>query len=121
MTPFSTILKRAVERTPNAIGGAFADADGEMVDSFAKGDAIELAVMTAHYGVILQHLIACFSMWHFGSPEYFIVEHDKLEVVIYSLDFGYYAMIASTKPAEPAVALDSVRDAARELRVEMGL
>ena len=29
------ILKRAVEATPGAIGGAFADSDGEMVDCFA--------------------------------------------------------------------------------------
>ena len=33
MTPFGHILQRAVQATPNAIGGAFADADGEMVPS----------------------------------------------------------------------------------------
>src|SRR5690606_40175287 len=54
VTPFSEILRRAVEATPNAIGGAFADADGEMVDSYSTIDAHEWAVLTAHYGVVMR-------------------------------------------------------------------
>jgi hypothetical protein len=118
-TPFATIMKRAVERTPGAIGGAFADADGEMVDSFAKGDPIELAVITAHYGVILRHLAACFGTWHYGGPEYFIAVHERMEVVVYAIDAGYFALIASQQPAPLDVALESLRGAARALRVEM--
>ncbi len=45
MTPFGEIMKRAVESTPDAVGGSFADSTGEMVDcyvatrstGFAKG------------------------------------------------------------------------------------
>ena len=120
-TPFAAILKRAVERTPNAIGGAFADSEGEMVDSFAKGDKFELAVITAHYGVVMQQLIAAFGTWHFGSPEYFFAEHQKMAIVVHSVDAGYYALIASTQPAPLAIALDSARTAAHALRQEMGI
>ena len=104
MTPFASILRRAVERTPNAIGGAFADSEGEMVDSFANGDAYELAVITAHYGVILQHLVDAFGTWHFGWPEHFIAVHERLEVVVCAVDLGYFALIASRQPSPQGVA-----------------
>jgi len=121
VTPFASILRRAVERTPNAIGGAFADAEGEMVDSFATGDSFELAVMTATYGVVMQQLVAAFGTWHYGGPEYFIADHARMEVIVYNVDAGYYAMIAAAQPAPLAVALESLRSAARQLKKEMGI
>ena len=121
MTPFASILRRAVERTPNAIGGAFADAEGEMVDSFGTGDTFELAVMTAHYGIVMQQLIAAFGTWHYGGPEYFVADHARMEVLVYNVDSGYYVLIASRQPALLAVALESIRSAARQLKKEMGI
>ena len=40
-----------------------------MVDSFAHMDSHEWAVLTAHYGVVLQHLVHAFGTWHYGGPE----------------------------------------------------
>ena len=119
-TPFAVILRRAVERTPHAIGGAFAASDGEMVDSYATIDTFEWAVITAHYGVVLQHLVAAFGTWHYGGPEYFIARHETIEVVVHAVDSGYYALLAFRQPAPLTLALDSLRDAAGALRVEMG-
>jgi hypothetical protein len=119
MTPFAAILRRAVEATPHAIGGAFADADGEMVDSFATIDANEWAILTAHYGVVLRQLTQAFGTWHYGGPEYFIAQHKALEVIVQSVDAGYYALLAFHQPAPLAVALESLRVAAAELRKEM--
>ena len=39
MTPFGEILKKVVEQPPGALGGAFADLQGEMVDSFVSESA----------------------------------------------------------------------------------
>ncbi|HUJ59929.1 MAG TPA: hypothetical protein VLX92_15600 [Kofleriaceae bacterium] len=119
MTPFGLILQRAVERTPNAIGGAFADCDGEMVDSYTRIDPHDWAVLTAHYGVVLSQLTAAFGTWHYGGPEYFIARHQSLEVVVFSVHQGYYALLAFDQPAPLALALDSLRVAASALRVEM--
>lgn len=119
MTPFAAILQRAVEATPNAIGGAFADADGEMVDSFATIDAHDWAVLTAHYGIVLGHLTAAFGTWHYGGPEYFIAQHNKLEVVVHAVHAGYYALLAFDKPSNLVVALEHLRLAANDLRKEM--
>jgi hypothetical protein len=121
VTPFAAILQRAVEATPNAIGGAFADSTGEMVDSYATIDSHDWAVLTAHYGVILMQLTSAFGTLHFGGPEYFIAQHKHIEVVVHAVDAGYYALIALSKP--PMLidsVLDTLRDTAKALRVEMG-
>lgn len=119
MTPFSAILRRVVDATPNAIGGAFADPDGEMVDSYAKIDAHEWAVLTAHYGVVMAHLTAAFGTWHFGGPEYFIAQHRQLEIVVCAVDAGYYALMALKEPANLGYALQQLRAATVELKREM--
>ena len=119
MTPFGAILRRAVELTPNAVGGAFADADGEMVDSYTTTDPTEWAILTAHYGVLLRQLTAAFGTWHYGSPEYYIAEHQKLEVVVQAVEAGYYALLACNPPAPLAIALDNLRAASFALQKEM--
>jgi hypothetical protein len=119
VTPFAAILRRAVDATPNAIGGAFADADGEMVDSFALIDPHDWAVLTAHYGVVLRHLHQAFGTWHYGGPEYFIAQHTRLEVIVQAVESGYYALLAFTKAAPIALALENLRVAATHLRKEM--
>jgi hypothetical protein len=119
VTPFAAILKRAVEGTPNAIGGAFADSEGEMVDSYTRLDRDEWAILTAHYGIVLNHLTAAFGTWHFGGPEYYIAEHNRLEVVVQAVGSGYYALLAMSPPAPIGLALENLRAAASDLRREM--
>ncbi len=41
MTPFRAILRHAVEAAPPAIGGAFADSEGEMVDGRLRVEEIQ--------------------------------------------------------------------------------
>ena len=119
MTPFARILEEAVLATPNAIGGAFADGDGEMVDSFTTIDPHEWAVLTAHYGVVMAHLRAAFGTWHFGGPEYFIAQHRDLEIVVCAVEAGYFALMAVRHPANLGIALQHLREAAVELQREM--
>jgi hypothetical protein len=125
VTPFGEIMKRTVEETPEAIGGAFAAPDGEMVDSFAMGIAnYDWAILTAHYGVILSLINASFGLWHFGGPEYFVARHAQLDIVVHTIEGGYYALLALERrdtPSEEAEqeALASLRVAAMELTREM--
>lgn len=119
MTPFAAILKDAVQSSPNAIGGAFAASDGEMVDSFATIDPHDWAVLTAHYGIVLSQLVSIFGIWHYGGPEYFIAQHSKLDIVVHAVDAGYFALLAFSKPADLTIALDRIRSACTLLRKEM--
>jgi hypothetical protein len=118
-SPFGEILRRAVRATPGAIGGAFADSQGEMIDGFTTRDPHEWALLTAHYGIVLSQLHAAFGTWHFGGPEYFIAQHAVLDVVVHAVDGGYYALLAVSEPAPLGHALRSLRQAARELHREM--
>jgi hypothetical protein len=110
-TPFAVILKRVVEATPHAIGGAFAAWDGEMVDSFARRDPYEWAVLTAHYGVVLANLYAAFGTLHFGSPEVFLARHKSIDVLVCAVDKSYYTLLAIDRPAGAPTDADPFADA----------
>lgn len=121
-TPFADIMRRAVEATPGAIGGAFADSEGEMVDGYTTIDREEWAILTATYGVVLVQLHGAFGTWHYGGPEYFIAQHQRLDVVVHAVAHGYYALLAVADrdgTAPLAAALTSLRSAADALKKEI--
>lgn len=120
MTEFGRILRRAVDSTPGAIGGAFAASDGEMVDAYTDGDAEQWAIVTAHYGVVLSHLESVFGTWHFGGPRYFIAQHERLDVMVHTVSGGYFALLACRPPAPLSRALSALEIAVQQLAREMG-
>jgi hypothetical protein len=121
VTPFGEIMRRAVEATPGAVGAAFADSQGEMVDGFAtEYEPTDWAILTAHYGVLLAQVRAVFGIWHFGGLEYFIAQHKSLGIIVHAVEGGYYALIAITNPSNRCgIALSTLRAAATELKKEM--
>lgn len=119
-SPFADILRAAVEKTPRAIGGAFAASDGEMVDWVTDGDPVEWAILTAHYGVILANVQAALHTLHHGGAEFFVAEHARLDILVHIVDAGYYALLAVERPAPLATALGALRQACADLRKEMG-
>ena len=119
MTPFGQILRDAVERTPGAIGGAFAAADGEMVDAFTARDRDEWAILTAHYGVVLASLESAFNTLHVGGPEYVVIEHTGYDILITPVSGGYYALMALARPASISAGLRALRHATSQLKKEM--
>ncbi|MBX3161261.1 MAG: hypothetical protein KF773_35190 [Deltaproteobacteria bacterium] len=119
-TPFGAILRRAVEATPGAVGGAFADADGEMVDAYtASYSRHDWAVLTATYGVVMSQLHAAFGLWHCGGPEYFIATHSGLGIAVHVVGGDYFALLAVADPARVTFALAALRVATHELEKEM--
>jgi hypothetical protein len=119
-SPFADILRVAVERTPQTIGAAFAARDGEMVDYFALNDPNEWALITAHYGVVLSHVQAALHTCHYGEADIVLIENAELDIIVYPVDEGYYALMALTAPAPLAIAMSALEDAVVALRAEMG-
>jgi hypothetical protein len=119
VTPFGVIMQKCVQATPNAIGGAFADAEGEMVDCYTTIDPHEWAVITAHFGVIFALLKSVFGVWHYGDVELFISQHKKLEILVHAVDAGYFALLAAPTPADLDRAVPQLRVAVAALRKEM--
>jgi hypothetical protein len=119
-TPFGEILRRAVDATPTAVGGAFADLQGEMVDAYAASyTRHDWAVLTATYGVVIAQLHAAFGLWHYGEPEYFLATHKKLGIVVHVVGDCYFALLAVADPARVPFALTALRAATTELEKEM--
>jgi hypothetical protein len=56
----------------------------------------------------------------FGAPEYFIVQHEKLGVVVHTVDSGYYALMAVSDPARVTYALTALSESIGALQKEMG-
>jgi hypothetical protein len=119
VTAFAVILQQAVDATPGAIGGAFAAADGEMVDSFCNIDPTDWALITAHYGVLLGQLNGVFGTWHFGGMEYFTAQHSNYDVMVHTVEGGYYAMIVMKTPAPLARGFSNLQRTVAQLRLEM--
>lgn len=119
MTPFAAILRRAVDGVPPAVGGAFADSQGEMVDSFSRMPAHEWAVITAYYGVVMAQLVSAFGTLHYGGAEYFVACHERIEVVVHTVDAGYFTLLAFTEPTDVELVLERARIASAELKREM--
>ena len=119
MTVFASILQRAVERVPGAVGAIFAAWDGEAVDSFARGGREELLLLGAHYGVILNHVQSALHLTHFGEAEEMILQHQKLDLIVRAVDPQYYVVLAVGAGAHLATALRAVVVAASALRAEM--
>ncbi|HEY4060144.1 MAG TPA: hypothetical protein VGM39_26200 [Kofleriaceae bacterium] len=121
-TLFGEIMRRAVEGTPGAIGGAFADAEGEMVDGYTTLERDEWAIITAHFGVVLVNLHSAFNTMHFGSPEYFIAQYERLDVIVQSVAMGYFALLAvkdGNGTAPLGAALANLKVAAAALAKEI--
>ena len=120
-TPFGRILRAAVERTPGAIGGAFAAADGEAVDVFgARWSRGDWQLITAHHGVILAHARAALRTFHYGDPTVMVVGHRDLQVLLHEVADGYFVLLAIEARAALAGALLALDRATRHLRAEMG-
>lgn len=119
-TPFAEILRAAVENTPSAIGGAFAASDGELVDFFSEQEPHEWAILTAHYGVLLAHVQSALNTCHYGEANLVMIEHTGINILVHSVDEGYYALMAVNQPAPMARAMRALERAARELKREMG-
>ena len=121
-TVFGDIMRRAVELSPGAVGGAFADSEGEMIDAFTTADPTDWAILTAHYGVVMHQLHHAFGTWHYGGPEYFIAQHQRMDVVVHAVGAHYYALLAIAEDdgaGALGAALTSLRGAVAALKKEI--
>jgi predicted regulator of Ras-like GTPase activity (Roadblock/LC7/MglB family) len=119
VSPFRSILQRAVERVPGAVGAVFADWDGEAVDHYTRGPKEDMLMLAAHYGVILNHVQSALHLSHFGEAEELIFLHDKLDLIVRAVARDYFVVLVTGADAHLATARREVLAAASALRVEM--
>ena len=133
-TPFTPILRTMLSEVPEAVGAIFADWEGEAVDQFpdprraedaqtplaAHGlEAFDLRLFGAHWGVVLNHVNAALRTFHYGDPQVLMLHHDRLDVLIQSVDSHYYLLLALRPGGPVARALRELERGVVALRAEM--
>lgn len=118
-TPFGSILQRAVENTPGAIGGAFSASDGELVDSWTDLEEGDWAIVIATYGITISHVRSALHTFHFGDVKYIHVSHEKLEILAQIIADKYFVLIAVEPPVHLLTAERNLQQASDEILLEM--
>jgi predicted regulator of Ras-like GTPase activity (Roadblock/LC7/MglB family) len=119
LTTFTPILQAVVDRVDGAVGAIFAAWDGEAVDLVYTVDKTEMALLAAHYGVILSHVQSAIKLFHFGEAYEIVLLHDDMDLLVRTVADGYYVIIAVRGRAHLATAVREIARAAEALRQEM--
>jgi predicted regulator of Ras-like GTPase activity (Roadblock/LC7/MglB family) len=120
-TAFGRILAAAVVQTPRGVSFSLAAEDGETVDSVLclPGDPGEVALLTAHYAIIMRQVRAALGVFHYGGvSELMIMNHD-LAVLVEAVGDGYLAILTVAPGAPLGAAQRALGRAAEQLRGEI--
>ena len=133
-TPFTPILRTLLVEVPDALGAIFADWEGEAVDQFPDPrraedaatplppsgiETFDLRLFGAHWGIILNYVNAALRTFHYGDLQVVMLHHDRLDILIQTVDARYYLLIALRPGAPLGRALLELERGVRALRVEM--
>jgi hypothetical protein len=119
VTPFGDILRQAVAQTPGAVGSALAARDGELVDSWTTLDPIDWAVLTAHFGIVVNHMRCALHTFHFGDLELVYFSYHELDLAVQIVTRDYFAILASAPPMHLQATTRTLHDTVQNLHREM--
>ncbi len=119
MTTFGDILKDMVERVPGALGAIFADWEGEMVDQFAHIPALDIQLVGAHWGVVLNQATRSTQTCGFGAVEALTIEGEHATVLVRRVTDRYYVVMTAKHEVHLATALRELERGAATLKGEM--
>jgi predicted regulator of Ras-like GTPase activity (Roadblock/LC7/MglB family) len=117
---FKTILKGLTEAT-GAEGAALLDKDGELVDSYSRSRDVEIDLIGAHHGIILNAVKEAASRQE-ASPEVVsvVISTERLRLAIATVKDGYYLVVAVDRARPAGLALFESRRAVKRIEEEMG-
>jgi len=118
-TPFGQILWRVIESTPGLHGAVFTDADGEPIDQYARGPALEIQITGAQWGLVLRELPPVLARMRAGALDSLYVECERAQIVIRAISDGYFVVLQASPDAHLGKAIAALERAARELEREM--
>ncbi len=118
---FKTILRGLVERTPGATGAIMLDHDGEAVADYTPMTHLDLPVIGAHQGVILQMVkrVMAGRSVHDGA-QHIGISTDLAKIAISTMQEGYSLVLLIERNRFLGRAFMESRKAVAELEQEMG-
>ena len=102
---FGEILAEMVGLIPGAVGAVFVDWEGESVDQFAHIPELDIRLIGAHWGVVLNLVREVLKPEKFGHTKSIILSGDKIDVVLHSVTPEYYVVLAMNHGSHLATAL----------------
>jgi predicted regulator of Ras-like GTPase activity (Roadblock/LC7/MglB family) len=119
MSAFAEILRAIVERVPGALGAIFADWEGEMVDQFAHIPPLDIQLVGAHWGVVLNQATRSSQTAGFGAVRELLIEGERGTVLVHSVTESYYVVLTAKSGVHLATARRELERGAETLRGEM--
>ena len=117
--PFKRLLTNLVEAVPGATGAILADWEGEAVEQYCHGDAFEMKVTAAHWGILLDRLKGVHQKYHTGQVQESVITTDEQYAIVGAIGAEYSLVMTMTRDALPLAALRSFRETAGLLEKEI--
>jgi predicted regulator of Ras-like GTPase activity (Roadblock/LC7/MglB family) len=118
-SPFGLILQAMVERIPGAIGAIFADWEGEAIDQFAHLPAIEIKLIGAHWGVVLQQVAERLHKIGAGPVAELVVDCQEAVILVVPVTERYFVVLEASRAVHLGTARREVERSAHTLLGEV--
>ncbi|HBG08156.1 MAG: GTPase [Geobacteraceae bacterium GWC2_58_44] len=117
--PFKRLLTKLVEAVPGASGAILADWEGEAVEQHSQGDAFEMKVTAAHWGILLTRLKGLDDRYATGRVQESVISTDDQHVIVGAVGDDYTLVMTLNRNALPLLALQRFRETAELLNKEI--
>lgn len=117
--PFKRLLTSLVETVPGATGAILADWEGEAVEQFCRGDAYEMKVTAAHWGIVLTRLKGLHEKHGAGRVRESVICTDEQHVIVGAVGEDYALVMTMDRNALPLLGLHEFRETAGLLHKEI--
>ena len=93
---FKEAIRDVVEGTDGAVAGILMDFEGIAVDSYVKGDTIDINAVGAEYSVILKAIQRATESLEAGGAREIAIQSDKITTLIRILNDEYFLALTLT-------------------------
>ena len=87
---FKEAIRDVVEGTDGGIAGVLMDFEGIAVDSYIKGDLLDINAVGAEYSVILKSIQRATESLEAGGPREVAIQSDKITTIIRIINEEYF-------------------------------
>ncbi|MBI5588219.1 MAG: roadblock/LC7 domain-containing protein [Deltaproteobacteria bacterium] len=117
--PFKAILQDLALKA-GATGAIMLDREGEVVASCAQNDSLQIDLIGAHHGIILNIIQDASTRSDFPEVSSVSISTDSAKLSISSIKEGYYLVVALEKRRPIGKTLFESRRAIKKIEEEMG-
>ncbi len=116
---FAEVLAELVGGTPGAMGAVFIDWEGESVDQFGHIPELDIRLMGAHWGIILNQIKSLTDKHALGQPRSIMLSSEQADVIIQTITEDYCVVLTMKKGSHLATAMRELDRAVESIRKMM--